>query len=76
MKINLDNIPGEVLQVWAVSWSGFPIGLVLMKKCDEIIEKFPEWFPKHKKYQPFNILTTDQYCKLKINEILGSNEIH
>ncbi len=57
MAFKFSDIPDEVLFVLSLEisfeQSGIGYGSETIKKCNEIIEKYPEWFPKNKNKEIF-----------------------
>lgn len=45
ISYKLEDVPPEVLEVWAIEMSGQPVGKTMWDKCQEVIKKYPEWFP-------------------------------
>src|SRR3990172_5884584 len=51
-KINkLSDVPGDVLTVWAYQVSGCPIGQNIYNMLQNIIKKYPDWFPFEAEYR-------------------------
>lgn len=48
---SLKDAPAEVVNVWAIKQIGNPVGSELMKKINEVVERYPEYFPWEHKYK-------------------------
>jgi len=40
----LEDVPEEVMKVWAIKFTNQSIGLELYREVYRIIKKYPEWF--------------------------------
>jgi hypothetical protein len=45
-EFNLEDVPIDVIEVWAIQFVGHPVGLTTYERCMETIRKYPEWFPE------------------------------
>jgi hypothetical protein len=48
--MNLENIPNEVIEVWAYQMSKQPVGTEPYKRLQDTINKYPEHFPQEHIY--------------------------
>jgi hypothetical protein len=47
-EFTYNDVPLDVLEVWAIQSVGRPVGSSTWNRCNEIIKKYPEWFPDSK----------------------------
>lgn len=47
----VNDIPGEVWQVVAIIYAGQPVGTIVYKHCQDVIDKYPEHFPWEHAYK-------------------------
>ena len=62
--ITFDDVPAEVWEVWAIEQGSKAIGGVGLETwnyCNEIIKKYPDWFPWEHKYDQIPQPVHDAY---------------
>jgi hypothetical protein len=50
-KFSLKDAPAEVVNVWLIQHSNIAIGSKLLEKANDIIDKYPEYFPWEHKFK-------------------------
>lgn len=59
--IKVEDIPPEVMDVWAVQWAKIPVGFVHYEEMQATVKKYPEWFPWETAYEKIPQPVHDAY---------------
>jgi hypothetical protein len=53
-KFTIDDVPHDVQMVWVINWLGQPVGMEMYERIQQIIMKYPEWFPEKEEHEVHN----------------------
>lgn len=67
MAVN-EEIPRDVMKVWAIQHSKCPIGIDMYQMCKEVIEKHPKFFPWETLYNSIPESVHTAYAKEKYGD--------
>lgn len=69
-EFTYNDVPLDVLEVWAIQSVGRPVGSSTWNHCNETIKKYPEWFPDSKEDENKNKNMYYPQVDLKIDAML------